>query len=184
MHKGWKARQPAAISPLTIQYRRAGWFLAGVLSFLSPCVLPLVPSYLTFVTGMSLDDVQRDKLNKLQTVEEPWQYINADTVWPSLGGLPNAGSNITVADLDTGIWPENPMLADNGTIPAPVNGPYACEFGDGVNPLYGPAFSCNDKLVGAHVDLATYLAVIGAAPGEFCVAAGGPCSARDSERGR
>jgi cytochrome c-type biogenesis protein len=29
------------------------------LSFLSPCVLPLVPSYLTFVTGMSLDDVQR-----------------------------------------------------------------------------------------------------------------------------
>jgi cytochrome c-type biogenesis protein len=30
-----------------------------VLSFLSPCVLPLVPSYLTFVTGMSLDDVQR-----------------------------------------------------------------------------------------------------------------------------
>ena len=64
--------------------------------------------------------VQRDKLNKLQTVEEPWQYINADTVWPSLGGLPNAGSNITVADLDTGIWPENPMLADNGTIPAPV----------------------------------------------------------------
>ena len=29
-------------------------FTAGVLSFLSPCVLPLVPSYLTFVTGMSL----------------------------------------------------------------------------------------------------------------------------------
>lgn len=31
---------------------------AGVFSFLSPCVLPLVPSYLTFVTGMSLDDLQ------------------------------------------------------------------------------------------------------------------------------
>jgi cytochrome c-type biogenesis protein len=31
---------------------------AGVLSFLSPCVLPLVPSYLTFVTGMSLEDLQ------------------------------------------------------------------------------------------------------------------------------
>jgi cytochrome c-type biogenesis protein len=28
-------------------------FLAGLLSFLSPCVLPLVPSYLSFVTGMS-----------------------------------------------------------------------------------------------------------------------------------
>lgn len=32
-------------------------FGAGLLSFLSPCVLPLVPSYLTFVTGMSVDDL-------------------------------------------------------------------------------------------------------------------------------
>jgi cytochrome c-type biogenesis protein len=31
---------------------------AGVLSFLSPCVLPLVPSYLSFVTGMSLDELE------------------------------------------------------------------------------------------------------------------------------
>jgi cytochrome c-type biogenesis protein len=31
---------------------------AGLLSFLSPCVLPLVPSYLSFVTGMTLDDIQ------------------------------------------------------------------------------------------------------------------------------
>ena len=33
-------------------------FSAGLLSFLSPCVLPLVPSYLSFVTGMTLDDLQ------------------------------------------------------------------------------------------------------------------------------
>lgn len=33
-------------------------FGAGVLSFLSPCVLPLVPSYLSFVTGMSLEDLK------------------------------------------------------------------------------------------------------------------------------
>jgi cytochrome c-type biogenesis protein len=32
-------------------------FTAGVLSFLSPCVLPLIPSYATFVTGMSLDEL-------------------------------------------------------------------------------------------------------------------------------
>lgn len=32
-------------------------FFAGVLSFLSPCVLPLVPSYLGFITGMTLDDL-------------------------------------------------------------------------------------------------------------------------------
>lgn len=33
-------------------------FTAGLLSFLSPCVLPLVPSYVSFITGMSLDEVQ------------------------------------------------------------------------------------------------------------------------------
>jgi cytochrome c-type biogenesis protein len=32
-------------------------FLAGLLSFLSPCVLPLIPSYVSFITGLSLDDV-------------------------------------------------------------------------------------------------------------------------------
>ncbi len=34
-------------------------FSAGLLSFLSPCVLPLVPSYLTFITGLGLEDVSR-----------------------------------------------------------------------------------------------------------------------------
>ena len=34
-------------------------FGAGLLSFLSPCVLPLIPSYLTFITGLGLDDVSR-----------------------------------------------------------------------------------------------------------------------------
>jgi cytochrome c-type biogenesis protein len=31
-------------------------FGAGILSFLSPCVLPLIPSYLSFITGLSLED--------------------------------------------------------------------------------------------------------------------------------
>jgi len=30
-------------------------FAAGLFSFLSPCVLPLFPSYLSFITGMSVD---------------------------------------------------------------------------------------------------------------------------------
>ncbi|MBI4500737.1 MAG: sulfite exporter TauE/SafE family protein [Gemmatimonadetes bacterium] len=34
-----------------------GAFLAGLLSFLSPCVLPLVPSYVSFITGLSLEDM-------------------------------------------------------------------------------------------------------------------------------
>jgi len=33
-------------------------FSAGIFSFLSPCVLPLFPSYLSFITGMSLEQLQ------------------------------------------------------------------------------------------------------------------------------
>ncbi len=35
-------------------------FTAGLFSFLSPCVLPLFPSYLSFVTGMSVADLTAD----------------------------------------------------------------------------------------------------------------------------
>jgi cytochrome c-type biogenesis protein len=40
-------------------------FTAGLLSFLSPCVLPLIPSYVTFITGMSLDEMQRARRTTL-----------------------------------------------------------------------------------------------------------------------
>jgi cytochrome c-type biogenesis protein len=40
-------------------------FTAGLLSFLSPCVLPLIPSYVTFITGLSLEDVQSSRRSAL-----------------------------------------------------------------------------------------------------------------------
>jgi cytochrome c-type biogenesis protein len=44
-------------------------FLAGLLSFLSPCVLPLVPSYLGFVTGFTLEEmVGRRRLAMIHSV--------------------------------------------------------------------------------------------------------------------
>jgi cytochrome c-type biogenesis protein len=33
-------------------------FAAGILSFLSPCVLPLVPSYLSFVSGVGIEELE------------------------------------------------------------------------------------------------------------------------------
>jgi cytochrome c-type biogenesis protein len=44
-------------------------FAAGLLSFLSPCVLPLVPSYLGFLTGMTLPEVvQRRRVALIHAV--------------------------------------------------------------------------------------------------------------------
>lgn len=33
-------------------------FIAGIMSFLSPCVLPLVPVYISFISGVSLEDLR------------------------------------------------------------------------------------------------------------------------------
>ena len=33
-------------------------FVAGLLSFVSPCVLPLIPGYLSYISGVTLDDMQ------------------------------------------------------------------------------------------------------------------------------
>ncbi|HID95129.1 MAG TPA: cytochrome c biogenesis protein CcdA [Candidatus Latescibacteria bacterium] len=47
-----------------------GAFAAGIISFISPCVLPLIPTYLSFISGVSLDEMQepdnrRSTLKKL-----------------------------------------------------------------------------------------------------------------------
>lgn len=39
----------------TISYPAA--LLAGLLSFFSPCILPLIPAYFTFITGFTLDEL-------------------------------------------------------------------------------------------------------------------------------
>lgn len=36
-------------------------FFAGVLTFISPCVLPLIPAYIAFITGFSLDKLNETK---------------------------------------------------------------------------------------------------------------------------
>ena len=131
--------------------------------------------------------VQRDVLRRPLVVKEPYQFIGARAVWPALGGSKFAGDNVIVANIDTGIWPENPMLRDKG-LPAPTGGPFACQFG-----LSGdtndPVFACNHKVIGAQAFTDTYTTFLGAEPGEFCTDPdpGNPdphpwtCSARDSD---
>jgi cytochrome c-type biogenesis protein len=36
-------------------------FAAGFISFLSPCVLPIIPGYISYITGKNLDEIDRDK---------------------------------------------------------------------------------------------------------------------------
>ena len=44
-------------------------FGAGLLSFLSPCVLPLIPGYISFVSGQSLNElIENKKINFLPLI--------------------------------------------------------------------------------------------------------------------
>src|SRR6185312_11945660 len=39
-------------------------FAAGILSFLSPCVLPLVPGYISLISGVSIDGLKEGTNNR------------------------------------------------------------------------------------------------------------------------
>lgn len=60
-------------------------FFAGVLSFLSPCVLPLVPGYLGFITGMSLDDLKGDARRSAVLVPAIFFVAGFSTIFLLLG---------------------------------------------------------------------------------------------------
>ena len=41
-------------------------FLAGIVSFLSPCILPLVPAFISYLSGTSIQEVRNSKTRKLR----------------------------------------------------------------------------------------------------------------------
>jgi hypothetical protein len=128
--------------------------------------------------------VQRDTLSQPLVVEEPYQSIGAEAVWNQLDGSDFTGQGVVVANLDTGIWPENPMFEDRG-LPSPPAGPYGCQFGLSGDPN-DPVFPCDTKVIGAYAFTNTYTTVFGAEDGEYCTdpnPAPGPwvCSARDAD---
>jgi cytochrome c biogenesis protein CcdA len=61
-------------------------FTAGLLSFLSPCVLPLIPSYVTFITGLSLEDVQKARRAALAVAGAEIVAQGADETRAAEGG--------------------------------------------------------------------------------------------------
>ena len=52
-------------------------FGAGFISFLTPCVLPIIPGYISYITGKKLDEIDKDKkiiefkeINKIISFED------------------------------------------------------------------------------------------------------------------
>ena len=45
------------MEPISIAFVLSA-FIAGIITFLAPCTLPLVPAYLSFISGSSISDLQ------------------------------------------------------------------------------------------------------------------------------
>jgi len=67
-------------------------FAAGLLSFLSPCVLPLIPSYVGFLTGMTVEEVERRRWTAL--LHGVWFVAGFSLVFILLGAAASAVGNV------------------------------------------------------------------------------------------
>ena len=80
-------------------------FLAGILSFLSPCVLPLIPSYVSFITGISFKDLtvgtDRKKIHYLTITNSIAFILGFSTVFIALGISSSAVGSFFFQYMDT-----------------------------------------------------------------------------------
>lgn len=62
-------------------------FAAGVLSFISPCCLPLYPAFLSYITGMSVDEIKNGKglLQKRALLHTTFFLIGFSIIFIALG---------------------------------------------------------------------------------------------------
>lgn len=60
-------------------------FFAGFMSFISPCVLPLVPAYISFISGLSIDEIRHSNFS-LRTFLSTLSFIAGfSTIFVTLG---------------------------------------------------------------------------------------------------
>jgi subtilisin family serine protease len=126
------------------------------------------------LTEAQVEEVQKQK-DVLLVMKDEMRYPTTDSS-PAFLGLTDpagpwmrgiTGENVVVGIIDTGIWPEHPSFADDGSYGSSPTGPVPCEFGNTAHNPNDAPFTCNNKLLGARQMLATYRAVIGAAPDEY-----------------
>lgn len=82
-------------------------FSAGILSFFSPCVLPLIPSYITYITGLSFGQLQEAhpgaKIRMTVLLHSLVFIAGFSVVFISLGALAGVASSTFQTHLREGL---------------------------------------------------------------------------------
>jgi cytochrome c-type biogenesis protein len=69
----------------------AGAFLAGLVSFLSPCVLPLVPGYISMLSGVGVDQLREGKVSRSSLFSSALAFVaGLSVVFISFGAAASA----------------------------------------------------------------------------------------------
>ena len=93
-------------------------FAAGLLSFLSPCVLPLIPSYVGFLTGMTAEEVQAALMSRMAAGDLTTEHKGKTKVFDLVRALPkeprttvDTSGDVTI-EVATRIGPEGSLRPD------------------------------------------------------------------------
>jgi len=74
-------------------------FLAGLISFLSPCVLPLIPGYISYISGTSFEKIG-EKENNLVVIKTIFFTLGFSLVFISLGSTASFLGNFFLTNSD------------------------------------------------------------------------------------
>ena len=89
--------------------------------------------------------VSPERIYQIQTTRTP-QFLGLDKIPSLIPAESNAGSDVIIGLLDTGIWPESKSFDDTGLGPIPSSWKGQC-----VTAPNFTAANCNKKLIGARL---------------------------------
>ncbi len=76
-----------------------GAFVAGITSFFSPCILPLIPIYISFVTGYSIDELKSGRVSYRDSILRATAFIAGfSVIFVSMGVASSAVGSFLLAN--------------------------------------------------------------------------------------
>jgi len=103
------------LQAITLDVSLAGAFLAGLVSFLSPCVLPLVPGYISMLSGIGVEQLRQGRQPRGSLINSALSFV--------------VGFSVVFIGFGASASAVGHFLKQNRTLLAPVAGALIVLFG-------------------------------------------------------